>query len=932
MIKHRWRELAKSFGDHVDPDKTEQLKRTKSDIENNVTRIFKLIKSEDLGKKDGNRRDSKNESELVGLIENFYQQYQSLYALYDHLIGESGRIVRRRKVRTGSSPLSPSSSGSDSEYFSSDEIDNNNVKPENHEHQKMADSGNHDLKTENLGLKQLSLSRSSSEGKDAINTEYLAALQKVHADITNEDRRNEVDERVKELSALVEAHEHHGPQSSARVKELEAQLAGFKTDLESFCSQKRDLEAWKEDRVAEAKQLGDKNIGLHARILELELVLKEKNDEISDLVKKLENESSSTPKVAYLMAQTSNLQLEVESLHAQKGEMEERMATVKTESSDQVEELTDKINAMKQELETLRWERAETGVQLDRKNKEISQELHQIETLKEELKRKDVAEKKISEERQRFLKQVKDMELEVDSLRSHKKNLEKQKRSKMHEADKLRRESEGLRAKIVNLEKTLSQRGEEVSALRKECEDGKNEASTQLMTLTTEVSSLKQELDSVKLQKSQLELQCEKENKEWLKRLTEMENETEKKMLEERQRFLDQIKDMEREVDSLCSQKTNLKNQITSKIHDTDMLQRENEGLNARIFELEKTLTERGDEVEALHRECEDGHKEAANKLMALTTQVSDLKQELDTLTKKSQMELQSETENKEYKERQTQMEGKIADQQRVIKEQEDTIKKITKEYKNAKMWFPESKLNLQLAERKMEELAKKHRVQFEDNVRLLYQRIRVAEHIHNDTKESYWRMKEECEKETREIREKLAFYENPLKKMKEVSETAKRTLNRLDRVACRFDKEHSNFLNNISRMSDEVQVAKSWVTGATDEIKRLKRHADCLATQLDEKEEQESLLREKVWKLEAMASKEAGEKLNLMKNFSQLEKQVAKMEKTIKERDEDLLSLGEEKREVIRQLCILIDHHRIRYDDLKEVITKRPGRSSTVN
>lgn len=30
MIKHRWRELAKSFGNHVDPDKTEQLKRTKT--------------------------------------------------------------------------------------------------------------------------------------------------------------------------------------------------------------------------------------------------------------------------------------------------------------------------------------------------------------------------------------------------------------------------------------------------------------------------------------------------------------------------------------------------------------------------------------------------------------------------------------------------------------------------------------------------------------------------------------------------------------------------------------------------------------------------------------------------------------------------------------------------------------------------------------
>ncbi|XP_050378200.1 COP1-interactive protein 1-like [Argentina anserina] len=900
-----------------------------ADIESNVTRIFKLIKSEDLEKKDGDQKYSKNDMELVGLIENFYHQYQSLYALYDHLIGESGKIVRRRNGATCSSPLSPSSSISDSEYFSSDETDINHVKPENLGHQKIADSSNHELKTENLGLKLITLSRSSSEEvKDAINTEYLAALKKVHADATKEDFKNEVDDSVKELSALVEAHEHQSP---ARVKELEGQLAGFKTCLESLCCQKRDLEGWKESKLAEAKQLGDKNIGLHTRILELELVLKEKNDEISDLQKKLENEESSASKVAHFMAQTSNLQLQVESLRAQKGEIEERMTNVKNESSAQVKEFTDKINEMQQELENLRWQRAETQIQLDGKNKEISQEQHQIEILKEELKRKDVAEKQMSEERQRYLKQVKDMELEVDSLRSHKKNLEKLKRSKMHEADKLRREIGVLRAKVVDLEKTLSERAEEVSSLRKQCEDGKNEASTQLMTFTTQVSGLKQELDSLKRQKSQLELQCEKENKEWLKRLTTTENETEKKMLEERHQFRDQVKDMEKEVESLCSQKTSLENQITLKIHDTNMLQRENERLNTSIFELEKTLTEKGDEVEALRRECEDEHNEAvetAYKLMDLTTQVSDLEQEMETLkTKKSQLELQIETYNKEYKERHIEMEGKIVDQQRVIKEYEDIIKKITKESNNAKMWFPESKLNLQLAERKMEELVKKHRVHFEDTVRLLYQRIRVAEHIQNETKESYRRMKDDYEKEAKEIKEKLAFYENPLKKMKGMSETAKRTLNRLDRVACTFDKHHNNVLNNISRMSDEVQLAKTWVTIAISEIKRLKHDSDCLATQLGEKEEHEKLLREKVWKLEATASKEAGEKLNLMNNFSQLEKQVTKMERTIKEKDEDFLSLGEEKREAIRQLCILIDHHRIRYDDLKQVISKKSGR-----
>lgn len=30
MIKRRWRELTKTFGGHVDPERTEQLRRTKA--------------------------------------------------------------------------------------------------------------------------------------------------------------------------------------------------------------------------------------------------------------------------------------------------------------------------------------------------------------------------------------------------------------------------------------------------------------------------------------------------------------------------------------------------------------------------------------------------------------------------------------------------------------------------------------------------------------------------------------------------------------------------------------------------------------------------------------------------------------------------------------------------------------------------------------
>ncbi|KAM1739279.1 hypothetical protein ACFX11_015017 [Malus domestica] len=820
MIKHRWREIAKSFNNHVDPEKTEQLKRTKTEIENNVTRIFKLIKNEDPGKKDGNRKDLKKESELVALIENFYEQYQSLYALYDHLVGESGRIVRGKKERKGFS-MSPSSS--DSEYHSSEDIEGNNARLER------SDSNKHELKNEHSeGSDDLKRKSVSGNGeKEAINSEYLAALRKLkQAEIVDTDLKDEVDEKVKELSALVEAHEAHGNHSSARVKELEGQLTGFKMELESLCSQKRDLEAWKEGKSAEAKQLGDKNIGLHAHILELELVLKERDDEISDLKNKLKgNEESSVSKISELMTQVENMQQEVDSLCLQKGELEKKMVSKKNESVAQVKGLSEHVNAMRKELKIIRQQKTELETQLDKKNKEISKHLQQMENLKDELTKRETVEKKMMEDKEHFLAKVKDLESEVNSLRNKKKNLEKQIKNRNHENNKLRQENETLISRIFGLERALTERGDEIYALREECENGNIEASAQLMKFTTQVSNLKQEMDSLQAQKSQLDLQIEIQNKHYLNKLTQMENRN----------------------DNLT---------------DTfGRIERENQ----------------------------------------------------------KYMEILSEKENQNHN-----LTVKISDQQKIIKEHEETIKKFNMEHKQAKIWFSESKLNVRFVERKMEELAEKYRINLEDSVRLLYQRIRVAEQIHIENKESYKKFKEMYEKENKDLKEKLATYQDPDTKLKQISKIAKSTLHELDLVMLKFEEGHKNFENRIAKMTEELESAKTWVSENAGEIKRLKHNVDFLTTQMNEKEEQESVLREKVWKLEASVGKEAGERLNLVKGLSQLESKVANLEKEVKDKDEDLLSLGEEKREAIRQLCMLIDHHRSRYDDLKEAVSKR--------
>ena len=604
-------------------------------------------------------------------------------------------------------------------------------------------------------------------------SEYYSSEE---TDSNKEDLRVEADQRERELLAIVKEHEVHGNQASVRIKELERQ--------------KSDTEVQIQSKATEAKQLKEKNIGLHARILELGFLLKDKGNEVAGLLEKLKDcENYSSLKVADLMAQTSNLKLEANSLRAQNGEMEERMVRERNEALAQVNCFMDKVNVMQLELESLHKQKTEAERQMERKTREISKHLIHIETLKEELDKKTLVEHRMVEEKEGFLLQIKDLELEVHSLRYKNNEMEEQIRNQIHETDQLREEKEGLYARNLELESASTEKG--------------HEASNQFMTLTAQINNLQEDLDSLQTKKSQLELQIEREKQESRQRLIHVESEN---------------------------------------------------------IELKR----------------------------------------------------------------------KIEDEKRMLGDQKSTIDKISVEYKQAKCWSQKNQSSLQLVERKMEELAKKFHNNFEDNIRLLYQRILVIDQLHTENKDNYRMTKERYEEEIRVLENKAAPHETEFTKMRAIVEAANNALSISDLVVSKFEMDHTNVLNRINKMSNEIHHAKKWVTGKNNEIKALKANADCLVSRLDDKVEQEFLLREKVWNLEAKVNKEVEEKLNLVKTISQLEKKVGKLEKSNEEKDEELLSLGEEKREAIRQLCVLIDYQYSRYDHLKHMMSKMTARGRT--
>ncbi|CAK9143200.1 unnamed protein product [Ilex paraguariensis] len=794
MAKHLWKESMKSFTSHLDPEKDDQLKWIKIEIENKVRRSLTLIKSVNQGNRDGN---SKKKSELIQLVEDFHKEYQSLYALYENLKGEVRKKVHSREEDSSSS-FSTASSDSES-FYSPDEVGSKNSESKD-ELQKVKYSYNQKLETsdsEDAVLKDKLTS--SSVVKETLNLGSVSSLGRVQesgeiikdlridAEETDNTRQKFIVEsawltdKLNEKEEILSSLTKNEAKASVQIKELEIEVASLKVQLETLCTQKRELEEQIVCKATEAKQQLEENLGLQTQIAELENTSRGKEDELSALLTKFEeNEKHSMSTIQSLMVQAKNLQLEVDSLCASKCELEERLLSETKKGSAQDKCLRDQVNDLQQELESLSRQKSELELQLKTKSQEVLECVCEAKNLKEKLARKSVDEQETLEEKEGFRMQVKDLESEVTSLCGQQSDLEEQMLIINHNVDQSRVEKEALHATISELERTLVGRTDEVAALQKKINVHEDDMSPQIISLIAQVNSLQQEVDLLQSEKSQLQLQLERQQKESSQSLTRIEKQ---------------------------------------KIKSTN----------------------------------------------------------------------------------------KIADQHSIAKEIEGVTDKLNQEHRQTKGKFIDSKSTLQIAEKKMEDMAEDFRKKFEDNLRILSRRIRVAEQLHAENKDWYRKTKENYEQEYRDLKERLTANEIAVRKIKDISLTANEMLTALDTVALKFEECSANFPNRISKVFCEVMFAKDWVTRKNQEIKHVKEDSDCLLVQLDDKEAEILVFREKVWKLEY---------------------KVRELEKMAKEKDEVMLGLKEEKREAIRQLCVWIDYHRSRSDFYKKMITEMNART----
>ncbi|KAK8284160.1 hypothetical protein V6Z12_D08G141500 [Gossypium hirsutum] len=421
----------------------EQVEMSKADADKKIERISKLIKRRNRGKKD---------QELVGLVEDFHKQYQLMYAQYDHLIRQPGKQAREGN---GNGSCSYHASSSDSEYYSSEDVEINTALSNNRSFfRRTATNMAEELKkayAEVADLKHQLACRKKE--KEALDSDHRAALSKIQETETmNADLRNEMDGLEKRLFAL-------GTVPKGQVAE---QLAGLITELESQHKKKSGLEAELCGKLVELEQQRETNKAL--LVHNSEEGVTESMEQIKD------NENNLTSKIEDSMARVSNLKNEVDDLRSQKYES------------------FDEVNIMKQELESVRSQ-----------NTELEMYLIQVKTLKEELARKSGVEQIMAEENEGLQVQVMDLESEVDALRKQKNKSEDEVKRKLGEINHLREEKGQLNARILELETLYRERSLE--------EDSKCKRANEIAKMKVEVDLLQPELDSLKAEQSSLELQ-----------------------------------------------------------------------------------------------------------------------------------------------------------------------------------------------------------------------------------------------------------------------------------------------------------------------------------------------------------------------------------------------------------------------------------------
>lgn len=329
-----------------------------------------------------------------------------------------------------------------------------------------------------------------------------------------------------------------------------------------------------------------------------------------------------------------------------------------------------------------------------------------------------------------------------------------------------------------------------------------------------------------------------------------------------------------------------------------------------------------------LEAHIEKEKEETSQILTQLETENAELKSRIEDQVRTIK-ELEDELNQK--REQNEQLESRVVEIEGELKEAEGKIEKLTHELSMSSMskdeivedlerTIEDLKRDLEASEDEAYTAMEKTRF-IEVQLRLSNQKLRVTEQLLTEKEESFNAAEKKYLEECKHLEERISRLSHIITAHNEayrgmitkISENMNNSLSGMESVARKMEEEHEKFSSNILNMSQEIQILKRFAVGKKIEREKLEEEMSNLTKLLQEERESGLVMREKI-------SKQNGEKEELIGEIIQLKKAV---DIAVKQKDEMLVDLKEEKREAIRQLCLWCDYLLSCNYELKDIVSK---------
>ncbi|GER26823.1 COP1-interactive protein 1, partial [Striga asiatica] len=476
----------------------------------------------------------------------------------------------------------------------------------------------------------------------------------------------------------------------------------------------------------------------------------------------------------------------------------------------------------------------------------------------------------------------------------------------------VKQELELALSEVTELRRKLTITSEEKEKLGREC----GSALSKIEEAEKIISQINGEAEKFKSENSRLLAENGDPVKE-LESLRESQGETSKKLEEvilEREAGVLKVEEETKNLSIINSQLQNEK----------EAIQLELEALKGDFSSLREKLVSAENEVDKLSRMQKDTDEEKVGLLLKLKEKDDEIaklleehkkleatcKENLESSQKKTEELIQQLEKEIEIKDQEiVQLEDNIEDLKRELEMKDDEIKTMLENMRN-----------------------------IEVKQRLTSQKLRITEQLLSEKDESYLRKEEKLLEEQKSLKAKAlllsgiitVYKEAHAKIVSKISEKVNDTLAGFDAFHVKFEEDYGHLESRVYEISNELKAATSC----------MKKEIGRLVQELSVEKNKGLVLENKVGELEDKLQEDEDKRRSLAETVrlreekvSELEKMVADMEekmgdleRTMKEKETGFVNLSEEKREAIRQLSVLIEYHRNRYDDLKGMLAKTRG------